>query len=113
MKKLPYLILIFFIASCSTNLLFDNELTSDQKVYVMSILYCDSGSNEDFNHGSLKSFFDGEGVEFGLRYGDGTHFIYILRKYDVAGNEYFLAEFKSKTFPFTKCRKLKSEPKYF
>jgi len=44
MKNLSYLVLIFLV-SCSTNVLFDNDLTSDQKVYVMSILDCDSKQN--------------------------------------------------------------------
>lgn len=115
MKNLLYFTLIFLI-SCSTNMLFDDELTSDQKVYVMSILDCDAEQNRGFSSGHLEKFFSGEIKEVVLKYetfGGDKGSITILRNRDASGKEYFLAEFKSKTFPFTECRKLKTEPKYF
>lgn len=111
MKKPLYLILILFIASCSTSFLFDNKLTPEQKVYVMSAASC--AENDRFNYDGVDDFFGNEDKEIVIKSVRDKTELRILRKYDVVGKQYFLAEFKSKTFPFTKCRKLKSEPKYF
>lgn len=121
MKKYFALIaLALMVSSCSVNILDKNK-----KEYVESIIVCDSKTKnfEIINHSDIAEFFDGEGGSVKIKY---KYKEYKNSKHDTAKTvevlrgrtrkeekRFYMAEFKRVTFPFSYCRKLKTDHKYF
>ncbi len=121
MKNIIFLMvigLILLTPSCS--MFSDSKAVEKQKMYLTDIMACDSKANAFgiLNPDKVEDFFDGEtgSVVVVYAYIDEYQFVRefeIFRGNDGDGGIFYLTEFDRVTYPYTKCRKLKKEPKYF
>ena len=121
-KSICVLILAVFIVSCSLKV---SDIPKNKMDYVRKAIVCDSKSTDYKikNIEELIEFFDRKTGSVKVRYEFKE---YKKSKYLAAkeveiirgrtrkeGKRFYLASFKRATFPFSDCRKLKTEPKYF
>lgn len=121
MKKIFYLLLLIIISSCSITL---QDISKSKVDYVKSVIVCDS-KTKDYqiqNPEEIADFFDGGvslvEVKYSYKKAKGVILkrsikIERLKKVGEKNKTFYLADFKRKTFPFSKCRKLKTKPKHF
>lgn len=125
MKNLLYFFLFAVIAlsSCSASI---GDISVSKKEYVKKIIVCDfkAVNYGIINEDEVIEFFSGEADSVLIRYaslknkknsgkmfkGERAVEIFKIKK---NGKVSYLSNFKRKTFPFSNCRKLKTEPKYF
>ena len=121
MKKLTYvfMLFVFIISSCTYSI---TDIKPEQMNYVKRAIICDAKSPKFtiLNSEELAEFFDGE--EIGIIV---VKYMYIKtknvkfeRKIEiyrsfVGGKIQYTIDYRRKTFPFSDCRKLKTEQKYF
>lgn len=118
-KYVLVLVAILFFSSCSTNS--KVQVTAEQKKYIDDIIECDSGSDKFIiiNDDSLEWIFSHDSEEkiksLAVSYSsnDVRGYVSIERSLGKNKESHFKASFKRKTYPFTKCRKFKTVPRYF
>ncbi len=119
MKKIYCLLLLIIISSCSATL---QDIPKSKVDYVKSVIVCDS-KTKDYqiqNTEEIAEFFEGKTgsvkVKYKYKAGKGSKYG-VIREVKITRSRngdkrFYLASFKRKTFPFSRCRKLK-KPKYF
>ena len=118
-KYIAFIILVVFVSSCSVSF---SDIPKSRSEYIKKILVCDSKTT-DFkivNQEDLAEFFNNEDLDVvSLEY-EYSKAEKVKLKRDVTirrivaeGKIYYTADFQRNTFPFSYCRKLKTEPKYF
>lgn len=124
MKNLIYILfLVLLLSSCSATL---QDIPKNKMEYVKSVVICDLKATnfKILNQDEVVEFFESENEFVVVKYASiagkksdkkifiGEREVKILRK-SKDRNLFYISLFKRKTFPFSDCRKLKTEPKYF
>lgn len=118
MKNLYVIIFLLFtflfVSSCSTMI---TDIPKSKIEYVKSAIVCDAKSS-DFkilNESELANFLDSD--EFGnidISYQSGRLKRKVrISKVNINDSVYYIAKFERKTFPFSSCRKIKTETRHF
>lgn len=118
-KYVLVLVAILFFSSCSTSS--KSQITAEQKKYIDDIIECASGSDKFIiiNDEDLEDLFsiESDDIQSSTVVGYYSHDVRgevaVERSLGKNKEAHFKASFKRKTYPFTKCRKFKTDKRFF